>query len=168
MQPRIAVVGASGYSGIELVRLLLAHSSVSVVAAGSDRWAGKRVEESHLRYISNGEAAAADCDVALLATPAEVSYELAPLLLARGVRVIDLSGAFRLREPSLYSTFYNFEHRHPRLLQEAVYAIPEIDRVRQRGARLIANPGCYATAIQLALAPVLGFSSGRPIVDAMS
>lgn len=144
---RVAIVGASGYSGIELTHLLSAHPQVEVVATGR-------------------EAIEADCDVTMLATPAEVSHELAPQLLAKGRRVVDLSGAFRLRDASLYPKFYGFEHRHPELLAEAVYGLPELDRTRQASARLIANPGCYATAIQLALAPLR--KAGRAIVDAMS
>lgn len=144
---RVAIVGASGYSGIELTRLLEAHPNIEVVATGR-------------------EAIEADCDVAMLATPAEVSHEIAPQLLAKGRRVVDLSGAFRLRDAALYPKFYGFEHRHPELLAEAVYGLPELDRTRQAAARLIANPGCYATAIQLALAPLR--YSGRAIVDAMS
>ena len=144
---RVAIVGASGYSGIELTHLLSAHPHIEVVATGR-------------------EAIEADCDVTMLATPAEVSHDLAPQLLAKGRRVVDLSGAFRLRDAALYPKFYGFEHRHPELLAEAVYGLPELERTRQASARLIANPGCYATAIQLALAP-LRFA-GRAIVDAMS
>jgi N-acetyl-gamma-glutamyl-phosphate reductase len=158
-RPRISVVGASGYTGIELVRLLLAHSQVELVAAGSDKWAGRRVEDSALSYVAHEVAASAEVDVVLLATPAEVSHALAPKLVARGARVVDLSGAFRLRDATAYRTHYNFEHEHPALLAEAVYSIPELSQraatPRARTARLISNPGCYATAIQLALAPLV-------------
>jgi len=162
-RPRIAVIGASGYSGMELVRLLLAHDGVQLVAAGSDKWAGRPVEGSRdsvggaIAYVPHAEAAAATADVFMLATPAEASHDLVPQLLARGARVVDLSGAYRLRKPALYAEFYNFEHRHPELLAEALYGLPEIDpRVRKDApnARLIANPGCYATAVQLALWPI--------------
>ncbi|HUS31575.1 MAG TPA: N-acetyl-gamma-glutamyl-phosphate reductase [Kofleriaceae bacterium] len=174
-RPRIAVIGASGYSGIELVRLLLSHDGVELVAAGSDKWAGRPVEgaqQSHigaLSYAAHDVAASASADVFMLATPAEVSHELAPKLLARNARVVDLSGAFRLRDAAAYATHYGFEHRHAGLLAEAVYGLPELDRSRQRDVRLIANPGCYATAIQLALSPIRRLSgSQRFIVDAMS
>lgn len=180
-RPRISVVGASGYTGIELVRLLLGHDGVELVAAGSDKWTGRRVEDSALSYVAHEVAASADADVVMLATPAEVSHDLAPKLLARGVRVVDLSGAFRLRDAAAYRTHYNFEHKHPELLAEAVYSIPELSRSvpRARTARLISNPGCYATAIQLALWPVVSTASRehgvrglvgdqRHIVDAMS
>jgi N-acetyl-gamma-glutamyl-phosphate reductase len=156
---------------MELVRILLSHRDIKIVAAGSDKLNARPIENpgtttSGLTYVSQVDAIEADCDVAFLATPAEVSLELAPKLLAAGKRVIDLSGAFRLREAAHYPKFYSFEHREPKLLAEAVYGLPEIDRTRQRNARLVANPGCYATAIQLALAP-LRFH-GRAIVDAMS
>src|SRR4051812_12224953 len=165
---RVSIIGASGYSGMELVRILLAHPSIEIVAAGSDKFAGRSFDPTSpsLAFVPQAEAIAADCDVAFLATPAEVSLELAPKLLANGRRVIDLSGAFRLRDAALYPKFYRFEHRQPELLAEAVYGLPEIDRTRQANARLIANPGCYATAIQLALAPLR--YQGRAIVDAMS
>ncbi len=178
---RVSVIGASGYSGMELLHILLSHRDIKVVAAGSDKLHARPIENpgtttpgltasggtsSVLTYVKQAEAIETACDVAFLATPAEVSLELAPKLLAAGKRVIDLSGAFRLRDAGLYPKFYNFEHREPKLLAEAVYGLPEIDRTRQRNARLIANPGCYATAIQLALAP-LKFH-GRAIVDAMS
>src|SRR5690349_10365470 len=97
-RPRISVVGASGYTGIELVRLLLGHPGVELVAAGSDKWAGRRVEDSMLSYVTNEAAASADADVTMLATPAEASHDLVPKLLQRSVRVVDLSGAFRLRK----------------------------------------------------------------------
>jgi N-acetyl-gamma-glutamyl-phosphate reductase len=168
MQPRVAIVGASGYSGIELTRLLLRHPGIELVAAGSDKLASERVEDSALRYVSNADAAAARCDVAMLATPAEVSHDLVPKLLTRGVRVVDLSGAYRLRKPELYPAFYKFEHEHPALLAEAVYGLPELDRTRIPSAAIVANPGCYATAIELALAPVVEGATGRIIVDAMS
>jgi N-acetyl-gamma-glutamyl-phosphate reductase len=183
---RVSIIGASGYSGMELTRILLAHRDIKVVAAGSDKLNARPIENpgtttsgltasgltasgsnaSVLTYVTQAEAIATDCDVAILATPAEVSLDLAPKLLAAGKRVIDLSGAFRLRDASHYPKFYNFEHRAPKLLAEAVYGLPELDRTRQRNARLVANPGCYATAIQLALAPL--HYQGRVIVDAMS
>lgn len=172
---RVSIVGASGYSGMELVRILLAHPSIEIVAAGSDKLAGRAFDATssvassgatQLTFVAQAEAIAAECDVAFLATPAEVSLELAPQLIAKGRRVVDLSGAFRLKDAALYPKFYNFEHHQPELLAEAVYGLPEIDRTRQANARLIANPGCYATAIQLALAPLR--YEGRAIVDAMS
>src|SRR4029079_10706835 len=99
---------------------------------------------------------ASACDVVMLATPVEVSHELVPQLVDKPTRVIDLSGAFRLREAAAYTRHYAFAHAHAALLAEAVYGQPEHNRELVRTARLVANPGCYATAIQLALAPLLG------------
>ena len=90
-----------------------------------------------------------------LATPAEVSAELAPRLLAKGRRVVDLSGAFRLADPAAYPPWYGFSHPAPALLAEARYGLPELAREQLAGARLVTNPGCYATAIALALAPLV-------------
>ena len=170
MQPRIALVGASGYTGVELTKLLAGHGSVELAVASSDRWVGEKLADragiaSALSYVSNDEAKAASCDVVMLATPAEVSHELVPQLLAAGRRVIDLSGAYRLRDADQYKKYYGFEHQHVALLKEAVYGLPE--RHRHSGARLVANPGCYATAVQLAIGPVKHLATGW-IVDAMS
>src|ERR671931_1985853 len=101
------------------------------------------------------DAEGVEADIAFLATPAEVSLELAPKLLARGVRVVDLSGAFRLADASLYPRWYGFEHTAPALLAEARYGLPELAREGLRGARLVSNPGCYATATAMALAPLV-------------
>ena len=158
-----AVVGASGYSGLELTRILARHPRVRLSALFSDRWsdasAGDRLplpsEAAALRYRALGEAADLEAEVAFLATPAEVSLELAPRLLERGVRVVDLSGAFRLLDAAAYPAWYGFPHTSPALLAEARYGLPELARDALGGARLVTNPGCYATAIALALAPLL-------------
>jgi N-acetyl-gamma-glutamyl-phosphate reductase len=158
-----AIVGASGYSGLELTRLAARHPRLRLTALYSDRWAGEAAgarlplsgPAAALRYSALDEAAALDAEVAFLATPAEVSHELAPKLADRGVRVVDLSGAFRLEEGALYPRWYGFEHAAPRWLAEARYGLPELERERLRGARLVSNPGCYATATALALAPLV-------------
>ncbi len=168
----IAILGASGYTGVELTRLVAAHPRVELVVAGSDRWAGDSVDRwtgagVNLRYLAPDRALAeaAGCAAVLLATPAEVSHATVPKL---ATRVIDLSGAFRLRDAASYPAHYGFEHAHAALLREAVYGLPELGRARLAGARLVANPGCYATAIQLALAPITTLVTGRIIVDAVS
>ncbi|HEU4385455.1 MAG TPA: N-acetyl-gamma-glutamyl-phosphate reductase [Anaeromyxobacteraceae bacterium] len=158
-----AVVGASGYSGLELTRLLARHPRVRLSALYSDRWSGEAAgarlplpgPAGSLRYLGLSEAGALQADLAFLATPAEVSLALVPRLHARGVRVVDLSGAFRLQDPAAYPGWYGFEHTAPALLAEAVYALPELSRERLAGARLVSNPGCYATATALALAPLV-------------
>ncbi len=158
-----AVVGASGYSGLELTRLLARHPRVRLDALFSDRWAGEAAgariplpdPAASLRYRALAEAAGLQADLAFLATPAEVSLDLAPRLHSRGVRVVDLSGAFRLADPAAYPAWYGFEHTAPALLAEARYALPELSREGLSGARLVSNPGCYATATALALAPLV-------------
>src|SRR5512138_3886327 len=159
----VAIVGASGYTGLELTRLLARHPRLRVEALYSDRWAnevaGARLPlpgaAAALRYRPLAEGAHADAEIVFLATPAEVSADLAPRLLARGLRVVDLSGAFRLEDPALYPRWYGFEHPAPALLAEARYGLPELAREGLRGARLVTNPGCYATAIALAVAPLV-------------
>jgi N-acetyl-gamma-glutamyl-phosphate reductase len=152
---KVTVFGGSGYSGLELVRLLRRHAGVKLEAVTSDRWAGKTLDG--VTYVAHaaGLEKALKSDVALLSTPAETSLELVPQLLTAGVRVVDLSGAFRLRDASLYPPFYGFTHSKPALLAEAVYGLPELDRSKQRDARLVANPGCYATAAALSVAPLV-------------
>lgn len=174
MHHRVAVLGASGYAGVELTKLLAGHPHVELVVASSDRWVGDTVAArtgvaSTVRYAAQGEAIAqaTQCDVTFLATPAQASHDLVPQLVGK-TRVIDLSGAFRLTDPAQYDRYYGFTHGHVGLLAEAVYGLPELYRERIAGAHLVANPGCYATAIQLALAPLMQLSGGRIIVDAMS
>ncbi len=158
-----AIVGASGYTGLELTRLLARHPVLRLEALYSDRWAsetaGARLPLSGataaLRYRPLAEGGATEAEIVFLATPAEVSAELAPRLLARGLRVVDLSGAFRLEDPAAYPQWYGFQHPAPTLLAEARYGLPELARERLGGARLVTNPGCYATTIALALAPLV-------------
>ena len=162
MHHSAGVIGASGYSGIELTRLLLGHPGVRLAFVTSDRWVGQRISSktglaSELPYVSNeqGLSAAKGCDVVFLATPAETSLELAPKLRALGVRVVDLAGSFRLQDLSKYPAFYRFEHTSPALVKEAVYGMPELFREKIRGAQFVSNPGCYATAAALSVAPLL-------------
>src|SRR5512142_2339235 len=174
-----AVVGASGYSGLELTRLLSRHPRLRLASLYSDRWkdeaAGDRLPlagpAAALRYRALAEAEGLDAEIAFLATPAEVSHALAPALRARGRRVVDLSGAFRLADPAAYPRWYGFEHKSPELLAKARYGLPELAREGLAGASFVSNPGCYATAIALALAPLIkaGLASPDGIsVSAMS
>jgi len=161
----VGIVGASGYAGMEATRILSAHPEVDLRFVTSDRWVGERVEKrlgpigpaGRLTYVSNEQALAslADCAAVLLATPAEASLELVPRLLEAGVRVIDLSGAFRLKDATAYPRHYALEHKAPALLSEAIYGLPELFRASIRGARLVANPGCYPTAAALSIMPLL-------------
>ena len=174
--PTVGVIGASGYTGVELTRLLARHPGVQLAMASSDRWIGDTVEQhgagaSSLRYIAPDDAPgrARQLATVFLATPAEVSHDLAAQLVGRGPCVIDLSGAFRLRDTAAFAASYGFQHRHAELLAHAVYGLPELSRARITDAQLIANPGCYATAIALALAPIVPLlAPGRIAVDAGS
>ena len=156
----VGVVGFRGYSGTELVRILARHSDVDVVLLEhrSD------FEERHgLLGLKPPKSIPATVEaiqqegleLVFLATPAEVSMELAPGILGAGVKVIDLSGAFRLRDGETYSKWYKERHRAASLLGEAVYGAPEFYRDEIRGARLVANPGCYPTAANLAIRPLI-------------
>ncbi len=163
--PSVGIIGASGYSGLEATRILAHHPRASLRFATSDRWVGESLgaragvtgPAASLTYVpqSEAEAHSAGCDVVLLCTPAEVSLALAPKLLAKGVRVIDLSGAFRLREADFYAQWYGFAHTAPALLGQAVYGMTELFRGPVREAKLVANPGCFPTAATLPLAPLL-------------
>lgn len=139
---RVAIAGATGYAGQELERILSRHPHAEVVASFSST------------SFSMEALIAAKPDVAFLATPNETSAEIAPQILDAGIKVIDLSGAFRLGEPALYPSWYGFEHPRPALLKEAVYGLPELCNGELRKARLVANPGCYPTSILLALRPL--------------
>jgi len=141
-QTLVAIAGATGYAGLELQKLLGRHPHARVVAAFSS--ASFSVDN----VVDSG------AQVIFLATPNEVSADVAPELLDRGLKVIDLSGAFRLGEPSLYPSWYGFAHARPELLGEAVYGLPEWCNGELKKARLIANPGCYPTSILLALRPL--------------
>ncbi|MFT3697565.1 MAG: N-acetyl-gamma-glutamyl-phosphate reductase [Kofleriaceae bacterium] len=161
-RPRIAILGASGYAGVELSRLIALHPEVELAVAGSDRWADEAVEARigvpvpglHYTVPERALEHAASCTAVLLATPAEISHAWVPQLVGSSAVVIDLSGAFRLRDAAQYARHYKFVHQHAGLLADAVYGLPELHRQKLAGAKLIANPGCYATAIQLALAPI--------------
>jgi N-acetyl-gamma-glutamyl-phosphate reductase len=176
----VGIVGASGYSGLELSRILAFHPRVELRLLGSDKWAGETAARraglsgaaGRLKYAPQDQIVqlARECAAVFLATPAEGSLKLVPILHALGLAVIDLSGAFRLRDAALYPKHYGFEHVHPGLLSQAVYGLPELSPV-PKGTRLIANPGCYPTAAALALAPLVEaglLSPDRLIVDAAS
>lgn len=161
----VILFGASGYSGLELLRLLATHPLAKVIGASSVSYAGERVSmrvpewptdlafEPHDVVLPRAEGER----IAILATPAKTSAEIAPLLYDRGVSVIDLSGAFRLDRKESYPEWYGFEHPRPDLLTKADYGLVELfpPRPQSTKARLIANPGCYATAAVLAAAPLI-------------
>ncbi len=174
----VSVVGATGYAGVELVRLLSSHPRVRIAQVTSESQSGQPLNRSYPHLGPRGEAvlastaeAAAGADVAFLALPHGVAMALAPRLLAAGTRVIDLGADFRLRDPAAYREWYGQEHASPRLLTEAVYGLTELHRGELAGARLVANPGCYPTAALLAAVPALKLGLARPegiVVDAKS
>jgi len=160
MKARAGILGFRGYSGAELLRILCRHPQVETVLLehreDGAKAAAIRGDQGPSRLSYSPETVRAErLTIVFLATPPEVSMELAPEILATGARVIDLSGAFRLGTPENYSAWYKAPHTQPQLLAEAVYGLPEFCRARIAGARLVANPGCYPTAANLALRPLL-------------
>ena len=179
VRTRVGIVGVSGFSGMELARLLDAHPAFDLVAAAADRWQGRslgaelplRGDAAHLvvQPMTDVVASVERAAIVLLATPAEVSARLVPELVARGIRVVDLSGAFRLASPEDYPRWYGFTHPAPDLLREARFGLPEVPAAgggapNLRRARIVANPGCYATAAIVALAPLLAAGAIEPHV----
>jgi N-acetyl-gamma-glutamyl-phosphate reductase len=172
------VIGGSGYTGGELLRILAGHSKVDQVEVTSRSHNGKPVSTVHqnLRGISHGtfteyNEAKVDADVAFLAVPHGEGMRYAPALLGKGVKVIDLSADYRISDQSLYERHYQ-RHTNPELLSEAAYGLPELFRKQIKKARLVANPGCYTTAAILSLAPLSRikdrFDLRRVLVDAKS
>ena len=162
---RVGIIGVSGYSGMEMARLVANHPHFQLALAVSDKWAGELVGERlpvggptsqvKIRPQSDAPAALAEVDLAFLCTPADASLSLAALALEAGCRVVDLSGAFRLAVNE-YPRWYGFVHPDPELLARACYAIPEACTSGDlREARLVSNPGCYATASALATLALL-------------
>jgi N-acetyl-gamma-glutamyl-phosphate reductase len=166
MKIRVGIVGVSGYAGLELIRLLLKHPAAELVAAMDAAEIGEKpLQEIHpcLRGMcglttfppDTERLAALQPDTVFLCTPDKVSYDLAPGMLSSGIRVIDLSGAFRLKDAASYPSWYGFQHENLDLLQAAVYGLPEWNARAIASARLIANPGCYPTSVILALLPLV-------------
>jgi N-acetyl-gamma-glutamyl-phosphate reductase len=179
----VAIVGASGYSGEELVRLLLSHPGVELSAVTSRQYAGQTVSQvfpkfGHhprartLRFTEpNPELLAKQAEVVFLALPHGVAAEYARPLLQLGVQVIDLSADFRVRSPEVYKEFYAHEHPAPELLPQAVYGLPEVYREQIKKASLIASPGCYPTSILVPLVPLVKGGLVKPagmIADSLS
>ncbi len=160
---RVCVFGATGYTGIELLRILSTHPKVRVTAATSKTYAGQDVSDAiptlrgtTINCLKLTEQPEEDFDLAFLCLPHENSMDLVPELLGQDKKVIDLSGAYRLKNPEEYPTHYGFEHSHPDTLNRAVYGLPEIYKKEIKEADLVANPGCYPTAVLLALYPLIG------------
>jgi N-acetyl-gamma-glutamyl-phosphate reductase len=146
----VAIVGVTGYAGQELDRILARHSRFRVAG----RFASKVDEKSGAEAFSLERLRLCSPEGVVLATDHELSMELVPQLLGEGYRVVDMSGAFRLKDARQYEDWYGFAHTSPELLKEAVYGLPEFYAEQIRTARLVANPGCYATAAVLPLIPL--------------
>lgn len=176
---KVAIIGGSGYTGGELIRLLLQHPYVTITSVTSERSAGKTVAEVFpnlktctLRYEPfNVSRVVKKADLFFLCLPHKTAQAAVANLHKAGKTVIDLSADYRLKSAALYRKWYETAHRYPALLKKAVYGLPEINRERIRGASVIANPGCYPASAILGLAPALKAGlckSGTVIVDAKS
>ena len=176
----VGILGASGYVGAELLRICAAHPEFKVIYATGDSQAGTLASllypsltaaYPNLVFNEYSKDAAIKCDVVFLALPHEASLEIVPELVGNVRLVVDCSAAFRLKDASLYPTWYGFEHTQPAALEAAVYGLPELYRSELKQAKLIATPGCYVTAASLALAPLVKagvISTTGVIVDAAS
>ncbi|MCU1387439.1 MAG: argC [Ilumatobacteraceae bacterium] len=174
---RVGIIGASGYTGAELLRLTAVHPDYDLVVATGDTQAGTlasslypslAVRYPDLVFTEFDEAEAAGLDLVFLGLPHEASMELAPKLVGKVGCVVDLSAAYRLKDASLYPGWYGFAHDQPGMLAEAVYGLPELYRTELKGARLVATPGCHVTAASLALQPLVSrglIESSGIIVD---
>ena len=173
----VSIVGGSGYTGGELLRLLLRHPKVEVQQVTSDSLAGKPLSRAHpnLRKATDlaftPHAELDEADLLFLAMPHGRAMKRMPEFLGRAAKVVDLSGDFRLRDPKAYESYYGTKHPHPEMLAKAVYGLPEIHRQEIRDATLVSGAGCIATAAILALRPLAAAGSIEPtrvVVDAKS
>ena len=160
---KVGIVGGTGYTGVELLRLLSVHPDVELTAITSRKEDGLPVADMFpslrgkvgLAFSAPDKVDLTKCDVVFFATPHGVAMAQAPALLAAGVKVIDLAADFRLKDQASFEQWYKIPHTCPELLAEAVYGLPELNREAIKGARLIANPGCYPTTMQLGFYPLL-------------
>lgn len=176
---KIGIVGGTGYTGVELLRILCVHPEVELSVITSRSEAGERVADRFpslrghvdLCFTEPDARSLAECDLVFFATPNGTAMKMVPELLEAGVKVVDLAADFRLSDPAVWAKWYGMEHACPELLEEAVYGLPEVNRQKIRGARLVANPGCYPTAVQLGFLPLVEkglVDTSRLIADAKS
>jgi N-acetyl-gamma-glutamyl-phosphate reductase len=160
---KVGIVGGTGYTGVELLRLLAQHPYVQIAAITSRSEAGQHVSDMfpslrgqvNLLFTDPARANLKSCDVVFFATPNGIAMQQAQALLDAGVRVIDLAADFRIKDIPTWEKWYGMTHASPGLVAEAVYGLPEINREKIKSARLVANPGCYPTAVQLGFLPLL-------------
>lgn len=160
---KVGIVGGTGYTGVELLRLLATHPGTEIACITSRGEAGQRVSDMFpslrgyidLPFTDPAQADLAGCDVVFFATPNGIAMQQTRALLDAGVRVIDLAADFRIQDVAVWEQWYGMTHACPELIAEAVYGLPELNRDRIGAARLVANPGCYPTAVQLGFLPLL-------------
>ncbi|HEY3326044.1 MAG TPA: N-acetyl-gamma-glutamyl-phosphate reductase [Novimethylophilus sp.] len=160
---KIGIVGGTGYTGVELLRLLAQHPHARLNVITSRGEAGQRVSDMFpslrghvdMPFTNPAQADLKSCDVVFFATPNGIAMQQARELLDAGVRVIDLAADFRIKDIAVWEKWYGMTHASPELVAEAVYGLPEINRAQIKSARLVANPGCYPTAVQLGFMPLL-------------
>ncbi len=160
---KIGIIGGTGYTGVELIRLLAGHPQAELVVITSRKESGRRVSEvfpslrgvCELTYSKPDNDSFADCDVVFSATPNGIAMTMARELMEAGIRFIDLAADFRIKDSAVWEHWYGMQHACPELLDGAVYGLPEVNRDAIRTARLVANPGCYPTAVTLGWLPLL-------------
>jgi N-acetyl-gamma-glutamyl-phosphate reductase len=160
---KVGIVGGTGYTGVELLRLLAQHPEADVRTITSRKDAGTKVAEMFpslrgrygLAFADPAEADLKSCDIVFFATPHGVAMAQARGLVAEGTKVIDLAADFRLRDPKTFEKWYGMPHACPDLLEQSVYGLPEVNRPQIRTARIVGNPGCYPTAVQLGFLPLI-------------
>lgn len=156
-------MGATGYTGVELLRLLVSHPDVEISYVTSREHAGSRVDAMFpnlrgyvdLEFSAPSNEALSGCDLVFFATPNGIAMKSAQALLDAGAKVIDLAADFRIKDIAVWEKWYGMQHASPHLVEEAVYGLPELNRAQIRTARLVANPGCYPTAVTLGLLPLV-------------
>jgi N-acetyl-gamma-glutamyl-phosphate reductase len=171
---KVGIVGGTGYTGVELLRLLAPHPDVELVAITSRTEEGTAVADMFpslrghvsLKFSTPENARLQDCDVVFFATPHGVAMAQAPDLLKAGVKVIDLAADFRIKDTTVFEKWYGMPHSQLALLEESTYGLPEVNRAAIKAARLIGLPGCYPTSMQLGYAPLL--SQGKPLINEMA
>ncbi len=160
---KVGIVGGTGYTGVELLRLLSQHPQVELCAITSRGDAGVAVSDMFpslrgrvgFAFVDPGKAALGDCDVVFFATPNGIAMGQAQALLDAGVRVIDLAADFRIKDRLEWEKWYGMQHAAPDLIEQAVYGLPEVNREKIKDAKLVANPGCYPTSVQLGFLPLI-------------
>jgi len=174
---RVGIIGAAGLSGRELLRWLRNHPNSVVELVTSSKFKGQKVAsifpelKVYSHEFESNDSDVSNCEVVFLAVPNKASLELVPNLLDKGIRVIDLSGAFRLNDLDVFNKFYNLSHNSPEIQKEAVFGLPEFFKNKIKKARIVSNPGCYSTSALLGLLPLadlLEKLDHPPIIDSKS